>query len=85
MYNTYVQYALRPQQDGSSPALTATPELRSESVACSSSACSPSGVGGGGVGGGNGSGGALEFVILATDGLWDVVEDQVSERMTENH
>lgn len=42
-------------------------------------------VGGGDGGGGNGSGGALEFIILATDGLWDVVEDQVSQRTAETY
>lgn len=88
MYHTrksHTIHASLPRQDGISPALVATPELKSESVACPPSACSPSGVGGGDGGGGNGSGGALEFIILATDGLWDVVEDQVSERMAENH
>lgn len=42
-----------------SPALIATPEVRSESVASSAGEAQ------------------LEFVVLATDGLWDVVEDQV--------
>lgn len=63
------------RQDGKSPGLIATPELTSESVASSSSSApNPSPTGGDGGGGG---GGLLEFVILATDGLWDVVEDQV--------
>ncbi|CAM9402078.1 unnamed protein product [Ectocarpus fasciculatus] len=53
-------------KEGKSPGLTATPELRSERVISSTL---PSG---GGVGGG----GSMEFVILATDGLWDVIEDQ---------
>ncbi|CAN0206636.1 unnamed protein product [Ectocarpus sp. 4 AP-2014] len=54
-------------KEGKSPGLTATPELRSEHVV---SSALPSGSGG------RGGGGSMEFVILATDGLWDVVEDQ---------
>ena len=69
---SHVPHINRVLQDANSQGLIATPELRSESVACSLPLRSA-----GDASGGSNTGGPLEFIILATDGLWDVVEDQV--------